>query len=155
MGLLLDIFFNLDTYVIWLVEDYGVWVYLILFLIIFCETGLVLTPFLPGDSLIFAIGTLAAVGSLEIVPLVFLLSSAAILGDSVNYSIDKYFGRHIITRKIVKEKNINKTKEFFSKYGAKTIVFARFMPIVRTFAPFLAGISAMEYRKFLTFNVVG
>ncbi len=155
---LIEIFLHLDKHLGAVIEAYGGWTYLILFLIIFCETGLVVTPILPGDSLLFAIGSFAALGSLDVSYLVVGLSIAAILGDSVNYAIGHYMGPKVFTRKdsrIFKQEYLDKTHRFYEKYGAKTIILARFVPIVRTFAPFVAGIGAMSYPKFLLYNVVG
>ncbi len=151
---LIDIFLHLDKHLSQVVLDYGVWSYLILFVIIFCETGLVVTPFLPGDSLLFAAGAIAAVGNLNVWAMFGLLTAAAILGDTVNYWIGKYWGLKAFER-FVNPKHIDKTHGFFEKYGAKTIVIARFVPIVRTFAPFVAGIGTMGYAKFITYNVAG
>ena len=154
---LLDIVLHLNTHLDGLVAEYGAWVYAILFLIVFCETGLVVTPFLPGDSLLFAVGAIAAGGKLDLWLAMGLVLIAAILGDSVNYSIGKYAGRKLIQRfpRLIKQKHIDKTHEFFERYGGKTIIIARFVPIVRTFAPFVAGIGAMTYSRFMMFNVVG
>lgn len=154
---LLDILLHLNTHLDGLVADYGAWVYAILFVIVFCETGLVVTPFLPGDSLLFAVGAIAAGGKLDLWLAMGLILVAAILGDSVNYSIGKYAGHKLIQKfpKLIKQKHIDKTHEFFERYGGKTIIIARFVPIVRTFAPFVAGIGAMTYSRFMMFNVVG
>ncbi|MFA5796565.1 MAG: VTT domain-containing protein [Candidatus Woesearchaeota archaeon] len=198
--LLIDYVLHLDRYVSQLIEYFGPWTYVVVFLIIFLETGLVLTPFLPGDSLIFALGAFAAIGSLNIWLLFILLSLAAILGDTMNYWIGHYLGRkilrarpqfmkryeidirgikrdsHVVIRlryfmnirnviirsmiyriykHIINAKNISITKKFFIKHGGKTIILARFIPIIRTFAPFLAGIGKMDYWKFFMYNVVG
>ena len=157
MAQLIDLFLHLDVHLNAVILQYGVWTYLILFLIIFCETGLVVTPFLPGDSLLFAAGTFAASGSLDLLWLMLLLGVAAILGDAVNYSVGKYLGPKILTResKLLRRDYLDRTHRFYEKYGAKTIVIARFVPIVRTFAPFLAGVGSMSYAKFGTYNVVG
>ena len=154
----IDLFLHLDKYLADLVIHYGSWVYGILTIIVFCETGLVITPFLPGDSLLFAIGALCAVGSLNpfiIAPLLFI---AAISGDNLNY----WFGRTIGSKafsnpdsKIFKQSYLQKTQSFYTNYGSKTIVIARFVPIVRTFAPFVAGLGKMNYRTFLSFSVGG
>jgi membrane-associated protein len=155
---LLDYVLHLDKHLGYLIENYGLWCYLIFFLVVFCETGLVVTPFLPGDSLLFAIGALTAAGSLNVVSIFILLSIAAIAGDSVNYAIGKYFG-HIILRHqgkwFLKKEHIERTHSFYERYGAKTIVIARFVPIVRTFAPFIAGVGEMTYLKFFSYNVFG
>lgn len=150
--------FHFDRYLSVLVQNYGNWVYLFLFLIIFAETGLVITPFLPGDSLIFAVGTFAARGIFDPWWIFFILTSAAIVGDTVNYAIGKFLGVEIIRYghgRFLKQEHIEKTHRFFEKYGGKTIILARFVPIVRTFAPFVAGIGSMTYPKFLLYNVVG
>jgi len=155
---LFDYVLHLDKHLSFIIENYGLWCYLIFFLVIFCETGLVVTPFLPGDSLLFALGTLAASGSLKVASIFILLSVAAVAGDSANYAIGKYFG-HIILRHqgkwFLKKDHIDRTHRFYEKYGAKTIVIARFVPIVRTFAPFIAGVGEMTYLKFFSYNVVG
>lgn len=154
---LLDIVLHLNTHLDGLVAEYGAWVYAILFVIVFCETGLVVTPFLPGDSLLFAVGAIAAGGKLDLWLAMGLVLVAAILGDTVNYSIGKFAGHKLIQRfpRLIKQKHIDKTHEFFERYGGKTIIIARFVPIVRTFAPFVAGIGAMTYSRFMMFNVVG
>ena len=139
------------------VEAYQYWTYLLLFLIIFAETGLVFTPFLPGDSLIFAAAAIAAMGSLNIWLLVPILLVAAILGDTVNYWIGHWFGERLFDGrfKMLKREHLERTHRFYAKYGGKTIILARFVPIVRTFAPFVAGIGAMDYGQFISFNVIG
>ena len=154
----IDLFIHLDDHLNTLVQTCGSWTYLVLFLIVFCETGLVFTPFLPGDSLLFAVGTLAAVGILDIQGVLFILSAAAVLGDSANYGIGhilapKVFGHEKIP--FLKQEYLERTEKFFEKYGGKTIIIARFVPIIRTFAPFLAGVGAMRYRRFLLYNVTG
>lgn len=154
---LIDFILHIDRHLIELVQAYGNWVYGILFLIVFCETGLVVMPLLPGDSLLFVAGALAAQGALQVHGLAAMLIIAAILGDSLNYAIGKRFG-HIIAgpnSRWVKQAHIQRTHAFFEKHGGKTIIVARFMPIVRTFAPFVAGIGEMSYYKFITFNVIG
>jgi len=156
LAYLIDVVLHLDRHLVELIRDYGAWVYLILFLIIFAETGLVVTPFLPGDSLLFVAGTLAAAGGMDIGLLILLLCVAAILGDSVNYAIGKHVGdRMVKSGRFVRQEHVDRTHAFYEKYGGKTIVIARFVPIVRTFAPFVAGIGAMTYSKFLAFNVIG
>ncbi|OIP04192.1 hypothetical protein AUK18_00480 [Candidatus Beckwithbacteria bacterium CG2_30_44_31] len=157
MASLVDFILHIDVHLEQLIVAYGLVTYAILFLIIFGETGLVVTPFLPGDSLLFAAGALAALGSFNIFILLGLLISAAILGDTVNYWIGHFFGERLIANPKVpiKKKHIDKTKAFFEKYGGKTIILARFVPIVRTFAPFVAGIGKMSYQKFISFNVIG
>lgn len=154
----IDIFIHLDRHLIWLIQHFGVWVYLIVFIIVFCETGLVVTPFLPGDSLLFGLGALAAIGDLNVAWLFVLLSIAAIAGDTVNYFIGKYVGPKVFhqdTNRFLKREYLEKTRRFYEKYGGKTIVIARFVPIIRTFAPFVAGIGAMTYSKFIIYNVLG
>lgn len=157
----LDFFLHLDDKLQAIISDYGTTTYVILFLIIFVETGLVIWPFLPGDSLLFAAGTFAAIGSLNIAVLILLLFIAAFLGDTVNYLIGKKLGLRILQMKrksgkqLVKQEYIDKTHEFYEKHGPKTIILARFVPIVRTFAPFVAGIGEMNYGKFISYNVIG
>ncbi len=155
----LDFFLHLQEHLHELTREYGKWVYGILFTIIFCETGLVVTPFLPGDSLLFAVGALAAdpASGLNVWIASLIIFVAAILGDTVNYSIGKYAGEKLAAKfpRIIKQKHLDTTNEFFEKYGGKTIILARFVPIVRTFAPFVAGSGAMNYRKFMFFNVIG
>jgi membrane-associated protein len=140
-----------------LMETYGIWIYGILFAIIFCETGLVFTPFLPGDSLLFLMGFLAAGGGLNVVLIIVILAAAAILGDSVNYRIGTYFGERLLNREkcLVDRRHVEMTRQYFRRYGKKTIVLARFIPGIRSFAPFVAGIVKMDYPVFLTFNVTG
>lgn len=153
---LIDFVIHIDKYLGIIIQNYGLLTYLFVFLIIFLETGLVITPFLPGDSLLFVIGTFAAQGSFSLILVLILLSIAAILGDSVNYWIGNYFGEKIfIEKKLINEKYLNRTKEFYKKHGGKTIILARFVPIIRTFAPFIAGIGKMPYQKFLIFNIIG
>jgi membrane-associated protein len=149
---------HIDNNLASLVVTYGLWIYLILFLIIFIETGLVVTPFLPGDSLLFVAGALAAGGMLDVLTLCILLSIAAIGGDSVNYWIGKYCGidqLHCRYPRLFRKEYFEMTSRFYEKYGGKTIVIARFVPYIRTFAPFMAGVGAMSYPKFLTYNVLG
>ncbi|HEX8091177.1 MAG TPA: DedA family protein [Blastocatellia bacterium] len=155
---LVDLFLHLDKHLNEIIQGYGVWTYLILFLIVFCETGLVVTPFLPGDSLLFAAGTFAALGSLNVTVLFTALCVAAIVGDTVNYWIGHYFGPKVFHRENVRflnKKHLERTHEFYEKYGGKTIIIARFIPIIRTFAPFVAGIGSMTYWRFITYNIVG
>ena len=154
---IIDLFLHLDQHLGQLISQYGTWTHLILFLIIFCETGLVVTPFLPGDSLLFAAGTFAALGALDLWVLVVLLIIAAIIGDTVNYWIGAYIGPRAFRGDIrfLRKEYLDRTHAFYEKHGGKTIILARFVPIIRTFAPFVAGVGAMSYPKFLTYNVVG
>lgn len=153
----IDLFIHLDEHLNVIIQNYGSWTYAILFLIVFMETGLVITPFLPGDSLLFAAGTFAGLGSLNVFLLFVLLSVAAIIGDTVNYWIGHYIGPRAFSGEIrfLKKEYLDRTHEFYERHGGKTIILARFVPIVRTFAPFVAGIGAMSYGKFITYNVVG
>ncbi len=155
---LLDLFLHLDKHLNEIIISYKSWTYLVLFLIIFCETGLVFTPFLPGDSLLFAAGALAALGSLNPLILFLLLAVAAILGDTVNYWIGEFIGEKLFDSKklkFLKREHLDKTHQFYEKHGGKTIIIARFVPIIRTFAPFVAGIGSMTYPKFLSYNFLG
>ncbi|MEW6239244.1 MAG: DedA family protein [Chloroflexota bacterium] len=152
---LIDLFLHLDEYLAQIISQYGVWTYAILFFVIFMETGFVVTPFLPGDSLLFAAGTFAALGSLNVWLLAFLLMTAAVLGDTVNYWIGHYLGDRAYNIKWIKKEYLDKTHAFFEKHGGKTIFLARFVPIVRTFAPFVAGIGRMSYGFFFRWNVIG
>jgi membrane-associated protein len=152
---LLDLFLHLDEHLANVINQYGVWTYGILFAVIFLETGVVVTPFLPGDSLLFAAGTFAALGTMNVYLLAGLLIAAAILGDSVNYSIGHYLGERAYKIKWIKKEYLDRTHAFFEKHGGKTIFLARFVPIVRTFAPFVAGIGRMSYGYFITYNFVG
>lgn len=155
---LIDLILHLDQHLVELVSQYGSWTYAILFLIIFCETGLVVTPILPGDSLLFAVGALSATGALDPLVLVVLLSIAAIGGDTVNYWIGHKLGPRVFQKEsslLLNKKHLERTHEFYEKYGGKTILLARFIPIVRTFAPFVAGIGSMTYGRFIVYNVVG
>lgn len=153
----LDFFLRLDEHLKEAVQQYGTWTYAVLFVIVFCETGLVVTPILPGDSLLFAAGAIAADGSLNVWIVSVVLIVAAILGDAVNYSIGKFLGPKVLERdgRFLKRKYLERTHEFFEKYGGKTIIIARFVPIVRTFAPFMAGVGSMSYWRFASYNVVG
>jgi len=158
MGSAIDFILHLDRHLNSIIESYGILCYLLFFAVIFAETGLVVTPFLPGDSLLFALGTLAATGSLHVAWLFAILSAAAVLGDNANYTIGKYFGSVILNRQgawFLKKEHIDRTHRFYEKYGPKTIVLARFVPIVRTFAPFVAGLGKMNYLRFFTYNVAG
>jgi membrane-associated protein len=153
-----DLFLHIDEHLNAVIDEYGAWTYAILFLIIFLETGIVVTPFLPGDSLLFAAGAFAAGGALEVSVLLVLLSAAAILGDSANYAIGSRVGPKVFQKEDVRflnKKHLERTHGFYERHGGKTIIIARFVPIVRTFAPFVAGIGSMTYGKFLSYNVVG
>jgi len=155
---LIELFLHLDKHLNVIIQNYGVWTYLLLFLVIFCETGLVVTPVLPGDSLLFAAGTFAALGSLKVEWLYILLSAAAIGGDTVNYWIGHYVGPKVFHKEDVRflnKKYLDRTHEFYEKHGGKTIILARFIPIIRTFAPFVAGIGRMTYGRFISYNVFG
>jgi len=154
---LLDFVLHLDKHLSPIIHEYGAWTYLLLFAIVFCETGLVVTPFLPGDSLLFAAGAFAANGSLSVWALAGSLIAAAILGDTANYWIGHFLGHRLLNspRRIIKPEHIAYTHEFFEKYGGKTVIIARFVPIVRTFAPFVAGLGSMSYGRFMSYNAVG
>lgn len=154
---LIDYFLHLDKYLGQTISAYGLWTYGILFLIVFCETGLVATPFLPGDSLLFAAGALTATTPLDLGWVMLLLCVAAILGDAVNYSIGYFLGERMVRRqsRFLKKKHLDRTHEFFERYGKTTIIVARFVPIVRTFAPFVAGLGKMSYWQFSLYNVIG
>jgi membrane-associated protein len=155
--LLIDMVLHFDKYLPGIIETYGFWTYLILFVIIFCETGLVVTPYLPGDSLLFVAGALAGAGLLNIEVLVLSLVLAAVLGDSANYWIGHTAGIKVLDMKcsFVKKEHMEQTHEYFRKYGGFTIVIARFVPFIRTFAPFLAGVGKMSYRWFISYNIIG
>ena len=153
-----DFFLHLDQHLAEVIQQYGRTTYLILFLIVFLETGLVVTPILPGDSLLFAAGAFAALGHLRLWPLFFLLCVAAILGDTVNYAIGARIGPKVFSyskSRFFNPEHLKKTHAFYEKYGGKTIIIARFVPIVRTFAPFVAGVGQMSYRQFIGYNVIG
>lgn len=154
---LFDLIIHFDKYLPGIIETYGFWTYLILFVIIFCETGLVVFPYLPGDSLLFVAGALAGAGYLNVEILIVTLILAAVLGDSANYWIGHKVGMKVLDMKycLVKKEQLEKTEEYFVRYGGLTIVIARFVPFIRTFAPFLAGFGKMSYRWFLTYNVIG
>jgi membrane-associated protein len=155
--LFIDMVLHFDKYLPGIIDTYGYWTYLILFVIIFCETGLVVTPYLPGDSLLFVAGALAGAGLLNIEALILLLILAAVLGDSVNYWIGHTTGMKILDWKcsFVKKEHLEQTRVYFKKYGGFTIVIARFVPFIRTFAPFLAGVGKMSYTWFITYNIIG
>lgn len=153
-----DIILHLDKHLDTIIRSYGIWTHFLLFAIIFCETGLVVTPILPGDSLLFAAGTFAALGSLDLAGLMLSLSVAAVLGDTVNYWIGSAIGPRVFHKegsRFLNKEHLKRTHEFYEKYGGKTIIIARFVPIIRTFAPFVAGIGSMTYPRFISYNVVG
>ena len=153
-----DFFLHLDLHMASITTHYGAWTYLIVFVIIFCETGLVVTPFLPGDSLLFVLGALAAQGDLQLATLIFSLSIAAIGGNMLNYTIGVFLSNRVLSNQnipFVKKAYIERTHEFFEKYGAKTIIITRFVPIIRTFAPFMAGVGSMPYGRFTLYNLIG
>jgi membrane-associated protein len=152
-----DLFLHLDTHLSQVIAQYGTGTYLILFLIVFCETGLVVTPFLPGDSLLFAAGTFAALGQLDLWLMILLLAAAAVLGDTVNYWVGAAIGPRAFSGdlRFLKKEHLDRTRAFYEKHGGKTIILARFVPIVRTFAPFVAGVGTMSYRHFLLYNIAG
>ena len=154
---LIDFVLHLDKHLGPIIREYGVWTYLILFAVIFCETGLVVTPFLPGDSLLFLAGVFAGRGRLSLTVLIVSLIIAAIVGDTVNYWVGHFLGHRLLAskRRIIKPEHLAYTHEFFEKYGGKTIILARFVPIVRTFAPFVAGLGSMSYGRFMSYNVIG
>mgnify|MGYP005844459817 CR=1 FL=1 len=153
-----DLLLHLDRHLTAFLQHYGAWVYVLLFMIVFAETGLVVTPFLPGDSLLFVAGTLAAAGGMDIRLLIVLLTIAAIAGDTVNYWFGNYVGPRVFTREnssLLNRQHLERTHAFYERHGGKTIVIARFVPIIRTFAPFVAGVGKMPYARFLAYNVVG
>ena len=155
---LIDFVLHIDQHLIELTQTYGLWIYAILFLIVFCETGLVVTPFLPGDSLLFAAGAVAALGGMNVHIAAALLLAAAVIGDAVNFAIGKYFGKKLFAKpdsRVFKREYLDKTHAFYEKYGGKTIILARFVPIVRTFAPFVAGMGNMHYGRFIRYNIIG
>ena len=160
LQMFLDFFLNLDAHLVELLRQYGIWIYAILFLIVFSETGLVVTPWLPGDSLLFAVGALVAIdssGTLQLPVVIGLLIVAAILGNSCNYAIGKHIGPPAFSGRyrLLRIEHLQRTESFFSKHGGKTIVLSRFLPILRTFAPFVAGVGRMDYGRFQLFNVLG
>jgi membrane-associated protein len=152
-----EFFLHLDKHLDVVIRTYGVWTYLILFVIVFCETGLVVTPILPGDSLLFAAGAFCAIGSLHVAAVFLLLSLAAVAGDTVNYWIGHAIGPRVFEQDIrfLKREYLERTHQFYEKHGGKTIIIARFMPIIRTFAPFVAGVGSMTYARFIAYNVIG
>lgn len=155
---LVDLILHLDKNLGMIIQSYGMWTYAILFALVFLETGLVVTPFLPGDSLLFAAGAFAASGSFNIVLLFILISTAAILGDTVNYQIGHWVGPKAFRQsnaRLFKRENLERTQQFYQKHGGKTIIIARFIPVIRTFAPFVAGIGKMNYFRFLSYNLIG
>ena len=154
----IDIMLHLDKYLSIIIQNYGMGTYILLFIIIFCETGLVVTPLLPGDSLLFAAGAFASLGSLNIAVLFLVLGIAAVLGDTVNYLIGKTIGSKLYQKenlRFIKKEYLDKTREFYERHGRKTIIIARFIPIIRTFAPFVAGIGEMSYLQFISYNLIG
>lgn len=154
----LDLILHLDVHLAELIAMYGVWVYAILFLIIFAETGLVAFPFLPGDSLLFIVGAFAAAGKFDLALISATLFSAAVIGDSTNYVIGRYFGMRLFSNpnsKVFKQSHLKQTHEFFERHGGRTLIMARFVPIVRTFAPFVAGLGRMTYLRFLSYSLAG
>lgn len=158
MATLLDLFLHLDEQLSWLIGHYGVWTYAIVALVVFCETGLVVTPFLPGDSLLFALGALAARGDLQLGWMMAILFVAVLLGDNVNYWLGRRLGPALFSGKSIRwlnQSHLHETQEFYKRHGGKTVIMARFVPIVRTFAPFVAGIGAMSYGKFFAYSLAG
>ncbi|PKY10667.1 hypothetical protein B1757_08805 [Acidithiobacillus marinus] len=152
---LLQILLHFDPYLLQFLREYGAWVYALLFLILFAETGLVIMPILPGDSMLFVCGTLAGVGAMSLPWLLVLLVTAAVLGDAVNYGVGKRWGVHLFGGKLLNIHHLETTQRFYARHGGKTVVIARLLPIIRTFAPFVAGIAAMPYRRFFVFNLSG
>ncbi|WP_097026752.1 DedA family protein [Clostridium peptidivorans] len=158
IGTLINVILHLDKYLNVIIQNYGMWTYALIFLIIFCETGLVVTPFLPGDSILFATGALASIGSLKIFPLFIVVYLSAVMGDIVNYHIGQKIGTNILEKKDVKYINkeyLKKANSFYEKHGSMTIVVGRFIPVIRTFVPFVAGIGEMSYSKFIAYNMLG
>lgn len=154
----LDVLLHLDKYLLILTQHYGLWIYLILFLIIFCETGLVVAPFLPGDSMLFVAGTLASTGAMDVNMLIGILVTAAFSGDNTNYWIGRFVGPKVFSHeksRFFNHEHLQRTHAFYEKHGGKTVVFCRFLPIIRTFAPFVAGVGSMGYRKFMLFSLAG
>jgi membrane-associated protein len=155
---ILNYVFHIDQYLAVIVSIFGIWSYVVLFAIVFAETGLVITPFLPGDSLLFAVGALAGAGFLDIWTVYVVLLTAAVLGDTVNYWVGHHIGRRMVSRentRLINKRHLDRTHEFYERHGGKTIILARFVPIIRTFAPFVAGIARMRYATFCLYNVVG
>lgn len=154
---IIDFILHIDKHLFEIVAKYDTWAYLILFLIVFCETGLVVTPFLPGDSLLFAAGAIAGVGLLSPMLLIIIFLAAAFLGDNSNYFIGNYIGPKVFSKdyKLLKREYLTKTQSFYDKHGGKTVIIARFIPIIRTFAPFVAGVGSMKYPKFISFSIIG
>jgi membrane-associated protein len=150
----IDIILHVDKYLDMIIQTFGIWAYVILFLIVFCETGLVVTPFLPGDSLLFAAGAMAAIGSFDVALLIIIFSTAAIVGDNVNYWVGRILGLKIFER-FINKKYLDRTHEFYERHGGKTVILARFAPIIRTFMPFVAGLGRMTYPRFLTYDIFG
>jgi membrane-associated protein len=155
MTQLIDFILHIDKHLVDIIANYGVWVYAILFLIIFAETGFVVTPFLPGDSLLFAAGGMCAIGAMNVFALTGLLVAAAVLGNIVNYTIGYFAGQQILDKGWIKQSYLEQTEKYFEKHGAQTIIFSRFAPILRTIAPFIAGVGKMDYKKFGVYNLVG
>lgn len=157
ISMFIDVILHLDVHLLELTREYGIWIYAILFLIIYCETGLVVMPFLPGDSLLFVAGALCGMGALQLELLAPLLMVAAFSGDNTNYWIGRLIGLRLLkrTNRLIKREHLDKTHAFYEKHGGKTILFARFLPIIRTFAPFVAGIGLMRYRLFVLFSALG
>jgi membrane-associated protein len=158
LNTIVDFVLHLDMHLVEITQQYGLLTYAILFGVVFAETGLIVTPFLPGDSLLFATGAIAALGSLNIWVITMLLFVAAVLGDAVNYWVGNIFGQKIVDNpkiKFINQEHIDKTQQFYKKHGGKTIILARFIPLVRTFAPFVAGVGKMKYKRFFAYNVVG
>ncbi len=152
----IDLFLHLDVHLRDAIAHYGVWTYALLFVIVFCETGLVVTPFLPGDSLLFAAGSLTALGAFRPASLVLTLIAAAFLGDVTNYGVGRFLGRRLFHKnsRFFKQRHLDRTHRFYERYGSKTLILARFVPIVRTFAPFVAGLGRMRYARFLSFSIL-
>lgn len=158
MSAFLDVFLHLDEQLSLIIDQYGIWTYAIVAIVVFCETGLVVTPFLPGDSLLFALGTLAARGDLNIWYVMGILFGAVLLGDNVNYWVGRRIGPALFSGRSIRwlnQEHLHETQEFYKRHGGKTVIMARFVPIVRTFAPFVAGIGAMRYGQFLAYSLVG